>query len=172
MSIRNEASDLVLRLEASGIEVDSNAVALCHSISRLSVVLQTLYEKAYAPIGVHPSGVEVLLSLHLQNDPRGETLANLAKRQNITPASLTNRMDQLVAKQLVERITSKDDKRITYARLTKAGKEAAATALPLKLGVESNLLKGLKKGDRKDFVKMLLKIADSVEAKEGIQTES
>ncbi len=172
MSIRNDASDWVSKLESSGVECDSSAATASFAVARLSILLQSLYEKAYEPLGVHTSGVEVLLSLHFQNDARGETLASLAKRQNITPASLTNRMDQLVAKQLVERVTSKDDKRITYARLTKTGKEAAQAALPIKLGVEVNLLKGLKKGDRKDFVKMLLKIADSAESKDDPQTDS
>ncbi len=171
MSIRTDASDWVSKLELSGVECDSNAVTASFTVARLSIILQSLYETAYEPLGVNSSGVEVLLALHLQNDPQGETLASLAKRQNITPASLTNRMDQLVAKKLVERVTSKDDKRITYARLTKPGTEAAIAALPIKLGVEVNLLKGLKKGDRKDFVKMLLKIADSAESKNDPQTD-
>ena len=93
MSIRNDLADWISKVEAAGAEVDATAAAASLSIARISVLLQSQYENAFATLGVHPSGVEVLLTLHFNNDPRGETLASLAKRQNIAPASLTNRMD-------------------------------------------------------------------------------
>lgn len=121
-------------------------------------------QRALADAGIHFSGFEVMAALHRRNDPRGLTLSELAQMMAVTPASITNRVDHLVTKGLIERIGSEADRRVGFVKLTKQGQKLVAKLLPDVLTAEAQLFKGLKKGERKDLFKLLSKLLESLES--------
>lgn len=133
------------------------------AILRLAGHIQRRQQREFDSFGIHPSGFEVLVSLWRLDDPRGISMAQLASMLAVTPASMTNRIENLVAKGWIERRVSEIDKRIAYARLTKEGHKLVETLLPKQFALEAGLFQGIKKGDRKDFLKMVLRALEDLE---------
>lgn len=132
-------------------------------ILRLAGHIQRRQQRAFDSFGIHPSGFEVLVTLWRLDEPRGISMAQLATILAVTPASMTNRIDNLIAKGWVERNVSEVDKRIAYAKLTKDGYKLVDKLLPEQFALEATLFDGLKKGDRKDFFKFVVKALGALE---------
>lgn len=133
------------------------AARIVAAIKRVHACIERKAEQALAGHKLHSSGLEVLELL--SGVPEGMQLAEVAKRLGVTPASITNRIDHLTSKGWVERRTNEKDRRFASAVLTDAGRKILAEAGPLLAEAHIDLISGLKKGDRKELLRMLEKIA-------------
>lgn len=159
------------RLQKLAPEHDVAATNLVTLIQRLSNQISRAIDQRLADKPVHSSGVDVLLALqHAGAMPSkkrapspGVKLSTLSKQMNVTPASITNRIDQLLKAGLVSREIDVKDKRVAYVRLTESGVAMVGEVLPAILDVHTTVAKSVKKGDRKDLVKCLTKLSESLE---------
>jgi DNA-binding MarR family transcriptional regulator len=68
-------------------------------------------------------------------------MTDLAERMRLSPSGLTRRLNRLVDRKFVDRVSSDDDRRVTMAVLTVAGSELLKKASPDLLdGVRRHLL--------------------------------
>lgn len=171
MATRDAVDQLKKDWKSKFPDLDVSASLTLLSLHRASALTQRNVAKAIGEFGVHPSGFEVLSTLWRMGAGRGATLTQLAEMMAVTPASMTNRIEQLMAKGWIERIVSDTDRRVAYAKLTKEGAKLVEAILPKLVAAEAHQLQGLKKGDRKDLGKLLLKLVASLEGQEDAESD-
>jgi DNA-binding MarR family transcriptional regulator len=109
---------------------DSAALALWAALASAHAALIGRLDPETADCAVIGTDtIEVLLPLSLAPDQRLR-MHELADRSHLTRSGLTRRVDKLVADRLVEREHCDADRRGAYARLTRAGADELARALP------------------------------------------
>jgi DNA-binding MarR family transcriptional regulator len=144
-------------------DADSSTSLTIVALARAANLIGRNLQKELDAFDLHISGFDVMATLYRVGRPEGLTLSSLANLMAVTPASITNRIDVLVSKGYVERVGSDIDRRVGYVRLTKSGSKLIEKILPLHFENEAKQLRGLKKGERKDLQKLLLKVLESLE---------
>lgn len=92
-------------------------------------------------------------------------MTELAKAFHISKPAATGLVDRLIAQKLVERIFSKEDRRVVKVRLTVKGKEAVDRVLDRR---RQNLIKvfaHISAGDRRQYVKILEQVVQILKQK-------
>jgi MarR family 2-MHQ and catechol resistance regulon transcriptional repressor len=59
------------------------------------------------------------------------TMSSLAEQVSLTTSGITRLVDRMAAVDLVERVPNRNDRRVSYARLTAAGRDKLSQALPV-----------------------------------------
>ncbi len=129
---RRERSDLDLR----PLEVLSR-------VSRLSHHLDRARRAAFAEHGLESWEFDVLAALRRAGAPYQLSPGRLIRETLVTSGNMTNRVDRLLTRGLVERLPDPDDRRGVLVRLTEQGRTAVDGALEELLRRERQLLGGL-----------------------------
>jgi len=87
----------------------------------------------------------------------------LAKELNVSHSRITRIMDNLVAKQLVIREPSEEDRRCWFAMITEKGKKLAANSLQTVLDQQAKILKKIPAKDVESVYKALQLYVDKYE---------
>lgn len=104
--------------------VHMEAVTALH---RIRYVVVSRVERELKPLKINFPQYEALTLLFVSR--RGELpLGQMSKRLSIHPTTVTNTIDQLEAKGLVERGSSKTDRRLVLAKITPKGRTVARKA--------------------------------------------
>jgi len=106
----------------------SDGMALVTSIMRAHQLLIARVDECLAPFALTFARFEVLMLLSFTRTGR-LPLGKIGQRLQVHPASVTNAIDRLQARGLVERIKHHSDGRTTLAAITPAGREVAAEAV-------------------------------------------
>jgi len=85
-------------------------------------------EPALGHLDLHPSGAETLQILLMGGEPFEASPTEIARSLGVTTATMTNRLDQLEKRGLLERRADPRDRRALVIRLTQLGKDKAAEA--------------------------------------------
>ncbi len=104
-------------------EVDIWPMSILGRILRLSRVLEREYKKLFAEHGLEPFEYDVLTTLRRSGEPYELTATALLKASLVTSGAITNRIDRMEAKGLVERVRDLVDRRSVSIRLTPHGRE-------------------------------------------------
>src|SRR5688572_3678070 len=86
------------------------------------------------------------------------TPAELADRTGVTRATITGLIDTLERSGLVARTPHTDDRRMMSVGLTKRGEKLLAAIMPKHFRRMAWLMEPLSEGERKEFVRLLLKV--------------
>ena len=97
-----------------------------HALERLMPALSNLYramatsrDSFLAQFNLSRSQMELLVSL--KHSP--QTTSSLAKEFDVSASAISQMIDQLIEKQLVERIASNSDRRVTNIQLSSDGRK-------------------------------------------------
>lgn len=104
--------------------------------------------RALEPLGLELFEYDVLSALRRQGAPFELPATGLAKQTELSSGAMTNRIDRLEERGLVERKADEADRRSVIVRLTKAGRRAIDEAFQFRLDAARNRLKGLDRGDQ------------------------
>jgi DNA-binding MarR family transcriptional regulator len=117
-------SQLQFRTMEAAVEARLDGVALeawrSYLQSHASIV-RVLDAELHAEHAITTRDYEVMLYLAQAND-RQLPMSALAQRTMLTRSGITRLIDGLVASGVVERVACRDDARVSYARLTDAGR--------------------------------------------------
>lgn len=105
-------------------DVDLEPMQVLGRIARVSHVLEKEQKKFLAAHGLEPFEFDVLTTLRRAGEPYELTASELLKAALVTSGAITNRIDRMEVKGLVERIRDRDDRRSVHIRLTPQGREA------------------------------------------------
>jgi DNA-binding MarR family transcriptional regulator len=106
----------------------SDGMAFVTSIMRAHQLLIARVDECLAPFALTFARFEVLMLLSFTRE--GELpLGKIGQRLQVHPASVTNAIDRLQARGLVERRKHPSDGRTTLAAITPAGREVAASGV-------------------------------------------
>ena len=140
-------------------ELDAAPMGIVGRISRLSRVLDKELKDFFAGHGLEFWEFDVLATLRRSGAPYELSPGALLRTAMVTSGAITNRVDRMEAKGLVERLRDPDDRRGVRIRLTAAGLELIDELVPLHLANERRLLAVLADDDRATLADLLRTLA-------------
>ena len=141
--MRDEVDELTEAWARERPDLDLGPVAVFSRISRLARHLDLARREAFTAHEIESWEFDVLAALRRTGEPYVLSPGRLLKETLVTSGTMTNRVDRLVRKGLVERLPDPADRRGVQVRLTTPGKNAVDGALDALLGHEQELLAGL-----------------------------
>ena len=156
--VRDEVDEL---LEAWGRErddLDLAPVAVFSRVSRLARRLELARRDAFAAHGMEQWEFDVLAALRRTGAPYELSPGRLLRETLVTSGTMTNRIDRLSERGLVERSPDPHDRRGVLVGLTAAGKRAVDGAFETLLASERELLGELSTGERRELAGLLKRL--------------
>lgn len=128
-------------------------------VGRLSKHLDRARRAAFTASDLESWEFDVLSALRRAGVPYQLTPKALLQQTLVSSGTMTNRIDRLVERRLVERRTDPNDGRGTLVTMTADGRARVDTAISLLLKSESELLDGLSSGDQERLAGLLRKLS-------------
>lgn len=165
--VRDEVDRLVEAWRRERPDLDVAPMEVLSRVSRLSRHLDVARRAAFAEHGIEQWEFDVLAALRRAGPPYQLSPGRLLRETLVTSGTMTNRVDRLAARGLVERLPDPGDRRGVLVRLTDDGRETVDSALAGLLEVERPLLGALSGEDRDRLAGLLRRLATSMRAEPG-----
>lgn len=143
----DEVDRIVSSWQKERPDLDSTPMLVFSRITRLARHLDLARRNAFLSHGLEPWEFDVLSSLRRSGSPYALTPGVLMNELLVSSGTMTNRIDRLEAKGLVERSPSPSDRRAVLVSLTIEGRKRVDSALKSLLDDERNLLVGISEED-------------------------
>lgn len=160
--------DAILRQWASerpGLDV--SPMAVLGRLSAAARAAEAVQKQTFAAHDLDGASFDVLATLRRSGPPYRLTPGELTRSAMVTSGAITQRLDRLEARGLVERRAADGDGRVVEVWLTGAGRTAVDRALPDHLETGTRLLAGLSPRQRADLERGLRALLASVTAAAG-----
>jgi DNA-binding MarR family transcriptional regulator len=145
--MEDDVDRLIAAWERERPDMDVSPMHVLSRVTRLALHLDRARKQAFAEHGLEPSEFDVLSALRRAGAPYQLSPGQLVHETLVTSGTMTNRVDRLVQKGLVERLPDPADRRGVQVRLTASGRAAVDGALDALLAHEQELLSGLPSHD-------------------------
>jgi DNA-binding MarR family transcriptional regulator len=153
---RDDEVDLIIDAWAERLPgVDVTPLDAMSRLRRVAIRLDRIRASAFATAELSSWEFDVLAALRRAAPPHELTPATLIQRTMIGSAAMTNRLDNLVERGLVEREPNPSDGRSRIVRLTAEGAHRVDAAMRELIAREEEMLAGLGGPDRADLVRIL-----------------
>ena len=153
--MRDEVDELVEAWARERADLDLGPVAVFSRISRLARHLDLARREAFTAHGLAGWEFDVLAALRRAGAPYELSPGRLLRETLVTSGTMTNRVDRLAGRGLVERYPDPDDRRGVIVRLTAEGKAAVDGAFTALLEAEQQFLSELSAGEQEDLAVLL-----------------
>ncbi|MDU0294246.1 MarR family transcriptional regulator [Saccharothrix longispora] len=104
-------------------DVDTSPMAVLARVVRLSRLLERELREFVGRFGLEPGEFDVLATLRRAGSARGMTAGAFLSASLVTAGAITNRVDRMQAKGLVERVPDDTDRRVVRITLTDRGRD-------------------------------------------------
>jgi DNA-binding MarR family transcriptional regulator len=155
----DDVDRLIAAWERERPEIDVSPMHVLSRVTRLALHLDRARKEAFADHGLEPSEFDVLSALRRTGPPYQLSPGRLVQETLVTSGTMTNRVDRLVRKGLVERLPDPADRRGVQVRLTASGRAAVDGALDALLVHEKELLAGLDQDEADGIATSLRKLS-------------
>lgn len=135
-------------------DIDSSPLAVIGRVSRLSRLVDRRLAESFARFDLEPWMYDVLATLRRSGEPYELTAGDLVAQAMVTTGAVTNRIDRLEARGLVERAAATDRRKV-IVRLTPAGRDLVDEVVGPHMEVEEEILAALSARQRDDLVRLL-----------------
>lgn len=139
-------------------DVDLSPMEVFSRVSRLSLLLERARSEAFTAHAIVAWEFDVLAALRRAGSPYELSPGKLIKETLVTSGTMTNRVDRLVARGLVQRGPDPDDRRGVLVSLTHEGRRVVDGALESLLAQETALLRGLNEAQRGQLSDLLRRL--------------
>lgn len=156
--MRDEVDDLMEAWARERVDLDLGPVAVFSRISRLAHHVDRARRQAFTAHEIESWEFDVLAALRRAGRPYELSPGRLLRETLVTSGTMTNRVDRLATRGLVERHPDPSDRRGVLVRLTPEGKDAVDGAFAALLDAERDLLTGLSAKDQKDLADLLRRL--------------
>jgi DNA-binding MarR family transcriptional regulator len=153
--MRDEVDELVEAWRRERSDLELAPVEVFSRISRLSRHLDRARKQAFNEQHIESWEFDVLAALRRAGAPYELSPGRLLKETLVTSGTMTNRVDRLAARNLVERLPDPSDRRGVLVRLTASGKSTVDAAFESLVERERDLLAALPAKDRKQLAGLL-----------------
>ncbi|MFE4971213.1 MarR family winged helix-turn-helix transcriptional regulator [Kitasatospora sp. NPDC056651] len=158
MRQRDTVDDIVEQWARARPDLDSESMALIGRLRRLNVRVDNALREYFTACGLDSSEFDVLATLRRSGEPYELNARALLKSAMVTSGAITNRVDRLSAKGLVERNPCPTDRRAVLVRLTPAGRELIDGAMAGHVRNEDRILSALDADERTRLDTLLRKL--------------
>ena len=159
---RDEVDALLDAWRRERPDLDVAPMEVLSRISRLAHHLDRGRAAAFSAHGLEPWEFDVLAALRRSGAPYQLSPGQLLRETLVTSGTMTNRVDRLVARDLVNRDDHPGDRRGVLVRLTDRGRETVDAALADLLVAERAMLDNLTQSDRDKLVEILRQLLAGV----------
>ena len=146
--MRDEVDELVEAWARERPDLELAPVEVFSRIGRLARHLDLARRDAFTAARVESWEFDVLAALRRAGTPYELSPGRLLRETLVTSGTMTNRVDRLAARGLVERLPDPHNRRGVLVRLTTEGKAAVDTAFEALLEAEQTFLADLPDRDR------------------------
>ena len=153
--MRDEVDRLVEAWQRERADLDLGPMEVLSRVTRLGHHLDRARRQAFTEHAIESWEFDVLAALRRAGAPYELSPGRLLKETLVTSGTMTNRVDRLAARGLVERRPDPHDRRGVLVRLTPAGRRTVDGALEGLLRRERDLLAGLDATDQKRLAGLL-----------------
>lgn len=143
----DEVDAIVAAWKRERPDVDVSAMQVLSRVSRLARHLDRARKQAFAAHELETWEFDVLAALRRAGSPYQLSPGRLVAETLVTSGTMTNRVDRLVARGLVERQPDPNDRRGVLVSLTTVGRRRVDAALDELLAHERSLLAALEPDD-------------------------
>ena len=154
--MQDEVDELVEAWRRERADLDLTPVEVFSRIGRLARHLDLARRTAFAAHDIESWEFDVLAALRRAGGDYQLSPGRLIKETLVTSGTMTNRVDRLAARGLVERLPDPHDRRGVLVRLTGAGRVTVDGAFEALLDAERQLLADLPAKDRTQLAALLL----------------
>lgn len=151
----DEVDSLVAAWRRERPDLDVVPMQVLSRVTRLARHLDLARREAFAEHSLETWDFDVLSALRRAGAPYELSPGRLLRETMVTSGTMTNRVDRLAAKGLVERLPDPDDRRGVLVRLTDSGRSRVDAALEGLLAHERVLLGELSAVDQSELAKLL-----------------
>lgn len=139
-------------------DIDYSGTEVWARITRAPLVVDRRMRELQARHGLEPWEYDVLAALRRSGPPYELSAGELTRTMLVVPGTITNRVDRLAGRGLIDRATSQSDRRSTVVRLTEQGRAIIDAAMPDLAALEAALLAGLTGQERDQLGRLLRKL--------------
>ncbi|MEI7055690.1 MarR family transcriptional regulator [Nocardioides sp. CCNWLW239] len=156
--MRDEVDDLSEAWAHERPDLDLGPVEIFSRLSRLSRHLDLARRDAFSGSGIESWEFDVLAALRRAGDPYELSPGRLLRETLVTSGTMTNRVDRLAGRGLVERLPDPADRRGVLVRLTPDGKATVDSAFEALLAAEREFLDGLSDDQQSQLTDLLRRL--------------
>ncbi|WP_037573483.1 MarR family winged helix-turn-helix transcriptional regulator [Phaeacidiphilus oryzae] len=153
--MEDEVDRLVAAWRRERPDLDVEPLEVLSRVSRLARHLDRARRTAFAQHGLEPWEFDVLTALRRAGAPYQLSPGQLLTQTLVTSGTMTNRIDRLAKKDLVQRLPDPADRRGVLVRLTETGQDRADSALSGLLEQERAILGELSPAQRAELAGLL-----------------
>ncbi|AUG75026.1 MarR family transcriptional regulator [Kitasatospora sp. MMS16-BH015] len=158
MTERDTVDDIADQWALIRPDLNGEAIALIGRLRRLNSRVDQSLREYFATWSLDSSEFDVLATLRRAGEPCELNARALLEAAMVTSGAITNRVDRLSAKGLVERRPSPTDRRAVLVRLTPAGRTLIDEALAGHVSNEERLLAALTPAEQTQLTTLLRKL--------------
>lgn len=151
----DEVDDLVQAWRRERADLDLSPVEVFSRISRLARLLDRARRQAFTAHRIEPWEFDVLSALRRAGAPYQLSPGRLLHETLVTSGTMTNRVDRLAHRRLVERLPDPSDRRGVLVRLTADGRRTVDAAFEELIDHELALLATLPSAHRETLADLL-----------------
>jgi len=140
-------------------DIDFAPLQVLSRVGRLARHLDLSRRAAFTASGLEPWEFDVLAALRRAGTPYQLSPKALLQQTLVSSGTMTNRIDRLVERKLVERRTDPHDGRGVLVVMTDAGRERVDVAISELVTEEAELLAGLSRADQERLSGLLRKLS-------------
>ncbi|HEV7948833.1 MAG TPA: MarR family transcriptional regulator [Glaciihabitans sp.] len=140
-------------------DLDFAPLQVLSRVGRLSRHLERARRTAFAASSLEPWEFDVLAALRRAGAPYQLSPKALLQQTLVSSGTMTNRIDRLVERHLVDRRTDPNDGRGILVVMTERGRERVDAAIALLLEAEAVILEGLPSADQEHLSSLLRKLS-------------
>jgi DNA-binding MarR family transcriptional regulator len=156
--VEDEVDRLVAAWQRERPDLDVAPLEVLSRVGRLAHHLDRARRTAFAAHDLDTWEFDVLAALRRTGAPYALSPGQLVDQTLVTSGTMTNRVDRLERRGLVERSPDPADRRGVRVRLTDAGRDRVDAALADLLDRERDLLRGLTSADRRALGRLLRRL--------------
>ncbi len=161
----DEVDRLVAAWRRERPDLDTAPMQVLSRVTRLARHLDLARRQAFAEHGLETWEFDVLSALRRTGKPYELSPGRLIRETMVTSGTMTNRVDRLTTKGLVQRLPDEADRRGVLVRLTPEGRQRVDAALAGLLTQERLLLGDLTDTDRESLARLLRRVVAPFEAR-------
>jgi DNA-binding MarR family transcriptional regulator len=135
-------------------DVDVSPIHVIGRVSRLSRLVDRRLAENFARHGIESWMYDVLATLRRSGEPYALTAGDLVRQTMVTTGAVTNRIDRLEQRGLVER-TRAHDRRKVIVRLTEPGLDLVDEVVHTHMATEHEILAALSPRQQHDLARLL-----------------
>jgi DNA-binding MarR family transcriptional regulator len=158
---RDEVDGLIAAWHRERPDLNLAPMEVLSRVTRLAYRVDRHRAEAFGAHGLEAYEFDVLAALRRSGEPFSLSPGQLVRETLVTSGTMTNRVDRLAARGLVEREDHPDDRRGVLVRLTDAGRAKVDAALADLLAAERTILAPVSGPDQDQLVAILRRLLRS-----------